>query len=205
MKRIFLGFAPGGTMAFGWFSLVLADDDKITEFNSGTCSTAGEAFDAAASTVSNYLPAIGIPLAIGIAAPMYWSANAERNADNIVRGCVLSRGGPSSTVSSVNSLRGACLAQGVMVAALTRERWPEVLITESHPGALLTTWPKVTDFLSRLDFNNDHERDAALCAYAALAYDKRCDGWRDLRAFESRTFELIPGTPPVYWFPAGNT
>ena len=211
MKRIFLGFTPGGAMAFGWCALVVADDDQILELKSGTRSAAGDAFDAAVSAVSNCLPAIGIPLAmgipsaIGIAAPMYWSTNAERNADNIVRGSVLSRGGPSSTVSSVNSLRGACLAQGVMVAALTRERWPEVPITESHPRAVLITWPEVTGFLSGLNFNNDHERDAALGAYTALAYNKRSDGWQDLRGFESSTFDLIPGTPPAYWFPAGGT
>jgi hypothetical protein len=198
MDSVFLGFDPGGIGAFGWCYLVVAEGNKCAEIKTGICSDAGETF-AAVSAVINDLPPV-----IGVASPLYWSPDAEREADRIVRGSVLSLGGRSNTVTSVNALNGACLAQGVMVAALARERWPEVAIAESHPEALLIAWSEASSFFSGLTFVNDHERNAALAAYSAHAYHTRREGWRDLRALESRTYDPISGPPPVYWFPAGN-
>ena len=37
----------------------------------------------------------------------------------------------------INSLRGACLVQGALVAYLLHKRFPYITITESHPKALL--------------------------------------------------------------------
>jgi hypothetical protein len=194
MKRIFLGFDPGGFLGFGWCALSIASDDKGFDIRSGTCSTASEALAAAGIQVS--------PTAIGINAPMYWSPDGDRKADQIVRGMVLSKGGQSGTVSAVNSLKGASLAQGIMLAALAREHWPEVNITEAHPKALQQIYPEAENFLSGREFKNDHEQDAALAAYTAWAYDKPSTSWCDLRAMESSIFDPLSGSPPVYWFPA---
>ena len=196
MNRIFLGFDPGGFLAFGWCTLETGEDDQCLNIQSGTCSTAKEALTAATESVQAQ------PGAIGIDAPMYWSPDGDRKADQIVRGMVLSKGGQSGTVSAVNSLRGACLAQGIMLAALAREHWPEVAIAEAHPKALLRIYPESESFLSGHVFTNDHERDAALAAYTAWAYATPGTDWCDLRAMESSIFDPLSGSPPVYWFPA---
>ena len=197
MSRIFLGFDPGAAMSFGWCALTISGSDQNPEIKTGTCSAAHETFAATAASINDK------PSAVGINAPMYWSTGMERMADQILRGRVLSLGDKSGTVSPVNSLSGACLAQGVMVAALCRERWSAIPVTESHPEALLLTCPEAKLFLSERDFNNEHERNAALAAYTAWAYDDQSDGWHDLRSFESDTYEPIPGPPPIYWFPGG--
>ncbi len=201
MTHIFLGFAPGGLLAFGWCALITADDGQDIDIKFGTCSSAEEALACAAPVTR------GQPAAIGVNAPMYWSTDADRKADQIVRGMVLSKGGPSSTVSGINSLRGASLVQGIIVAGLSQERWPDVAITEAHPEALLQICPDAEDFLSeiKLNFNvkNDHERNATLGAYTAWAYHQRRTGWQDLRAMETNIFDVLPDSPPRYWFPAG--
>ena len=194
MNHVFLGFDPGGFLGFGWCALSIASDDKGLNIRSGTCSTASEALAAAGIQVS--------PTAIGINAPMYWSPDGDRKADQIVRGMVLSKGGQSSTVPAVNSLSGTSLAQGIMLAALAREHWPEVNITEAHPKALQQIYPEAENFLSGREFKNDHERNAALAAYTAWAYDKPSTSWCDLRAMESSLFDPLSGSPPAYWFPA---
>ena len=199
MNRIFLGFDPGGAMSFGWCALVTSDSAQSPRLETGICSTANDAFLAASASIQDK------PSAIGVNAPMYWSTGMERMADQILRGRVLSLGGKSGTISPVNSLNGACLAQGVMVATLCREHWPAVPVIESHPEALLLTCPEAKLFLSERDFNNGHERNAALAAYTAWSYDDKTDAWHDLRSFESDTYEPIPGPPPIYWFPAGSS
>jgi hypothetical protein len=97
-------------------------------------------------------------------------------------------GGRGSTVAHVNSLRGACLVQGVLAAVTLRERWPSILITESHPKALLQIDPDARPFASLYEFSTEHERDAAVGAFAAMAYDRRLDGWSDWISFERAPF-----------------
>jgi predicted nuclease with RNAse H fold len=198
MNRIFLGFDPGGAMSFGWCALSISGSDQSPEIKIGTSSSAGEAFVSASDGIHDK------PAAIGVNAPMYWSFGLERMADQILRGRVLSLGGESGTISPVNLQNGACLVQGVMVATLSRERWTAVPIIESHPTALLLNCAKAKHFLSERSFDNEHERNATLAAYAAWAYDDQTDGWHDLRSFESDACDPVPGPPPVYWFPAGS-
>lgn len=196
MNHVYLGFDPGGFLAFGWCILEISGDGTCLNLLSGTCSTTSEALAAVDSRSK------AIPAAIGVNAPMYWSPDGDRKADQIVRGMVLSKGGLSSTVAAVNSLSGACLAQGIMLAALAHHRWPEPGITEAHPKALLHIHPGATDFLSGHEFKNDHEQHAALAAYTAWNRAKGTPGWCDLRAMETSIFDPISGPPPGYWFPA---
>ena len=206
MSLTFLGFNPGGFMAFGWCTLVVNNDKQRSELHSGTCSSADEALTAASATIQDK------PSAIGIHAPLYWPLKAERQADQIVRGMVLSQGGPSGTVPAVHALAGAKLSQGIIVAAQSIKRWPNAPITEAHPGALLYTWPEASNFLSAYEFNNDHQRNAALCAYTAWSFStrshnqshRRSTAWQDLRQLESSAYDPLPGPPAAYWFPAGS-
>jgi hypothetical protein len=119
---------------------------------------------------------------------------------------VCSAGGQSGTVSHVNSLRGACLVQGVLIARLSRERWPEVPITESHPKALLRLSAQAREFAAGSDLQSigEHGRDAALGAYAAHAMVAQSEGWHNLVTQERAPF--FPGGSNVaYWFPKQRT
>ena len=74
---------------------------------------------------------------IGIDCPLWWSAgrSGERQVDVLLRKRYRDRIG--SSIMSINSLPGAALVQGVMLAHLARIRDPTVQITETHPKALL--------------------------------------------------------------------
>ncbi|MBP8308835.1 MAG: DUF429 domain-containing protein [Burkholderiaceae bacterium] len=56
------------------------------------------------------------PDGIGIDAPLFWVDKGDRRADATIRKCVVAVGGNSGTVSSVNSLPGACVGQGILTA-----------------------------------------------------------------------------------------
>jgi hypothetical protein len=134
-----------------------------------------------------------------------------------VRSAITELGSPSGTVGAVNSLRGACLIQGILVAMMCQQE-PDrrIPITESHPKALLWLVRKATPerrpadvVLSNLNEyvvgNNlqgarDDERDAALGAVAAFAMVSRLGGWRDPYALESNPITPLR-PPPGYWMP----
>src|SRR5205823_378164 len=122
---------------------------------------------------------------------------------------------PSGTVQAVNSLRGACLVQGIMTGILLRDAFRSLPITESHPKALL--WllrlanrkkhPSAIplSFLSQFRATNsadatDHERDAALASLSAWAMLGRALGWRDLYREEQKPYSPIE-LPLGYWMP----
>jgi predicted nuclease with RNAse H fold len=191
----FIGFDPGGEKAFGW--AVLRAQGTTTELvKSGTCSDAQTASEAA----KNY--ATTAPIAIAIDAPLFWVNAGDRKADARVRKMVCAQGGSSGTVSHVNSLRGACLAQGILVTKLATESWPNALVTEAHPKALLRVSAAARHFAESLSMQtaNEHERDAAIAAYTACAYAERREGWHDISLLETNIF-FPAGKRAVYWFP----
>ena len=163
-QPVWVGADPGGTKNFGIAEL-FADGATRTD----RVSSAREA----AEWVS------GAPLGAGIDAPMWWSArtSGDRKADVCLRH---SYGNQSpGKVLAINSLYGAVLAQGAMFAAELRRRFPELPITEAHPGLLLRAWGRRFDESKRFDelkrcFGihadagiSDHERDAVIAALAA--------------------------------------
>jgi predicted nuclease with RNAse H fold len=76
------------------------------------------------------------PLAIGIDCPLWWSSSrgGERQVDVLLRQKYRGRIGQS--VQSLNSLQGAILVQGTLLACEARKHWKDVKITETHPRAL---------------------------------------------------------------------
>jgi predicted nuclease with RNAse H fold len=194
----YIGFDPGGNEAFGW--AVLRTQGTITELvKSGTCSDAHAASEAAK------IFATSAPIAIAIDAPLFWVNAGDRKADARVRKMVCAAGGSSGTVSHVNSLRGACLAQGILVTKIAVESWPNALVTEAHPKALLRVSPATRQFAGSLSKQtaNEHERDAAIAAYTACAFAEQREGWHDLSLLETNPF-FPAGKSAVYWFPKGN-
>ena len=76
------------------------------------------------------------------------------------------------TVQSVNSLKGAALVGGALLASKVREAMPGVPVTESHPKALLLALGlDGSGFAARFGicaaWNDLHQRDAAIAAVCA--------------------------------------
>lgn len=125
-------------------------------------------------------------VAIGIDAPLYWPISGSRAADVSVRAAIKAVGAPhaAGTVQDVNSLRGACLVQGMLAALALRAKFPEVPITEAHPKALRWLLPDV----AAITAFSEHEHDALLAAIGAWGATHSQGGWRDLKQDESQTY-----------------
>ena len=137
-----------------------------------------------------WIDAAGTPLGVGIDAPMWWSAAAGgglRANARLRRAYAI----PSGTVQSVNSLRGAALVGGALLASRVREAFPEVPITESHPKALLLALRlDGAAFADLFGIRNawgteEHQRDATIAAVCpregcggplAILYEAPCVG-----------------------------
>jgi hypothetical protein len=133
-----------------------------------------------------------------------------------VRNAIIQLGASGGTVNSVNSMRGACLVQGMMVAMRLRLQQSHLPITEAHPKALL--WllgcahggnPPAGIALSNLQQwivgknlagASDCERDAAVAALSAFAMAQGMNGWQNLYLQEPNPISPLH-PPPAYWLP----
>lgn len=196
---IFLGFDPGGISSFGWACLRVDESGAVISLMTGLSSNAAGAFHEA-RRVAEFAP-----VAVGIDAPLFWVTEGDRKADALIRKLVCAAGGHSGTVGHVNSLRGACLVQGVMAARIVADTWPSTMVTEAHPKALLHIDPAARDFLARNLPNapTEHERDAALAAFSAWAAAERFSGWCDLVTEREEPF-FPSGHLVTYWFPCNR-
>lgn len=198
---ILFGLDPGGLKNFGWACLSIGESGTPTELHTGCCSSASAAIKAATHAAGS-----APPVAVGIDAPLFWVAEGDRRADAAVRRLVCASGGQSGTVGHVNSLRGACLVQGVLAAREMAEAWPTTKITEAHPKALLRVHTEASQFLS--DYlplaPTEHERDAVLAAYTAWGFSMRAAGWHDLVREEHAPY-FPSGHVVSYWFPSHQT
>lgn len=106
--------------------------------------------------------------------------------------------------------------QGPTTAILLRQRFADLPITETHPKALLwllgvanvghqprDVTPEDLERLFRCRYSSEHERDAALSAWAAQAMVIGRTGWANLVEFE-RDALFIAG-PVGYWLPVAAT
>lgn len=206
------GFDPGGKGQFGWCLVEATAKLPLAVRNAGVESHAAAAVDCALSATRT-TSAID---AAGIDSPLFWSCTGDRNADLVIRRQIRQLGATaaSGTVQHINSLRGACLAQGILTAHLLRREAPQIRITESHPKALLwlmeaatASRPPVSVAMNNLsaflqcetEGLSEHERDAALGALGAWAMITRPRGWRDLLLDEDAPF--VPISPVEYWMP----
>ncbi len=206
---IVLGFDPGGKNNFGW-SVCRTDKsgDKLL-IQLGKTGLANDALE----VVGKVQEAMKSPdfqglkvLAVGIDAPMFWSGRGNRQVDNIIREELKDKCFPrekvGGTVQHVNSLQGACLAQGLLLARHLNEIY-EPKITEAHPKALLYLLKvlkqdrEINKLIAGL---SDHKRDATISAFAAWAMLNEFPGWRDL--YQDECYPVQPfNTPVSYWMP----
>jgi hypothetical protein len=208
---IYVGFDPGGDGRFGW-AVCSSEGSVLHPIATGRVGHAKEAVRQVLST----LPNKGVVVGAGIDAPLFWTEDGGRHVDELVRRAIQRLGAPSpgGTVQHFNSLRGACLVQGVLTAKLLHEQLPRVAITESHPKALLyllgianaernptsITLTDLSNYVACDACVGEHERDAVLAAITAFAQNGRPQGWMNL--FERETRPVIPfGYPVAYWLP----
>jgi len=158
---IWVGADPGGRRKFG---LSLLDADGLARCC--TVSSVDEAVDWIMDQVD--ADVVG---GIGIDAPLWWSSGrgGGRLADKWIRGRYNIASG---TVQSVNSLRGAAIAQAQLLVDRMRERLTGLKVTETHPKALLIAMGIDFECLcARYEVVvppvNEHERDAVIGAIAA--------------------------------------
>ena len=207
-----LGLDPGGQGRFGWCVADLSAGPRPVVRLAGTADHAA----GAVSDIREHVGDLAKIVAAGIDSPLFWVADGDRRVDKTIRNAMRRAGATDvhGTVQQVNSLRGACLAQGIMAAHLLRREAPSLRITESHPKALL--WllgiacrdrpPAeicIDDCSSvvgcHLSALSEHQRDAALGAVAAAAMIRRIAGWRDLALDESEAFGQVSRVE--YWMP----
>lgn len=189
--QILLGLDPGGAGNFGWCIALYTDDMPMIPLACGLSNNAHQAIHFALASI----PEGATLVSAGIDAPLFWSKTGTRNADHTVRHAIKQAGAPhvSGTVQDINSLRGACLVQGMLAALELRDRYPELPITEAHPKALRWLLPNLLD----IEANSEHERDAMLAAVSAWAAYKPSSDWEDLLAHEENSY--TPVSMPVYY------
>lgn len=193
--KVILGLDPGGKGNFGWCIVRDSNEMPSQPIASGLADNAEMAVTAAVAEI----PEGGLLIAAGIDAPLFWQKRGSREVDLIVRRAIHLAGSPhaSGTVQDVNSLRGACIVQGVLSAISLRERFPTIPITEAHPKALLWLLPEA----ARLKANSEHERDALLAAVTAWAAYNSLPGWSDIHSAEPDPYSPI-SQPLHYFMPA---
>lgn len=205
------GLDPGGKDRFGWCLAEGGEDWPVFVRRTGVASNATEAVN----SIVDALPRGAELVAAGIDSPLYWNSSS-RAVDVHVRDRIHELGARSSggTVQHVNSLRGACLVQGILVANLLRQRFSDIRLTEAHPKALLwllgianrevpvesISLQEMGSYISTVALDiSEHERDAALAAVGAFAMHGGFPAWRDIA--EKVDIEFAPAGSIEYWMP----
>jgi Protein of unknown function (DUF429) len=168
------------------------------------------------SSVDEVLKLIPVePLGVGIDCPLWWSSGVGggRKADKWLRDSYRLSGGQ---VQSVNSLRGAAVVQGVLLAMKLREKFPRVRISEAHPKALLKAMElkdgEAVASTFRLEgqmpwTKEEDVRDALLAAVAAR--EGFSGNWKLDLSMERFQSELDPTNlwfgAVSYWWPHTGT
>ena len=171
--KIWIGADPGGVHKFG-VAILFPDLHDLSQWTFRTASVNNAR--AAIEWVSEELTPLGIQWAdvggVGIDAPLWWSngQSSDRMADQRLRKHYkLVKG----EIQSANSLRGAALVQGMLLAEGLRKENIDLGVTETHPKVLFkqffgSDWGGFCSSQAfRFTPSNEHELDAAISAYAA--------------------------------------
>lgn len=213
-KKYLVGFDPGGKGNFGWCVIEDRHELPVRVICVDVADHANGAVDAAHGVVQEER---GTVIGVGIDAPLFWVANGCREVDQNLRQGIRARGAPNAagTVQQVNSLRGACLAQGMLVGVLSRRQTSGVPVSESHPKTMLwllgynpaqTGLPELPNLFTLPQGQpvaEEHLRDAALACLSAWAMVHKDHEWADISVNgQEERFSLIT-SPLDYWMPHG--
>jgi predicted nuclease with RNAse H fold len=202
--KIFLGFDPGGRGSFGWCVSTGASDLPLSVRATGHASSALDAIE----RVERHLHPGEKVAGAGIDAPLAWPWQEGRESDAQLRIVLRDRGAPSpsGSVQHVNSLRGACAVQGVLLAMRLQEHFRGIRVTESHPKALL--WIMVANgtgehelkrYIFGADQPSEHRRDSAIASLSAWAAVVEPEGWQNLVGLDAGCHFPVPETS--FWMP----
>ncbi len=224
MTDLILGFDPGGEDNFGWCVAQNNPNTPLQLVEMGVADNAHDAFEGAKAIIAKVASLADVK-ACGIDAPLHWVDNGDRQVDKHVRDRIPQRDLASGTVQAVNSLQGACLAQGILIARLIQNACPHVKITEAHPKAAmwllgiatnikrppligpqdsdLQKWIGPPAKLLAACASFDHKRDAAIGALTAWAMLNNALTWKNIASLETppHRHDLI-SPKPEYWIPA---
>ena len=203
------GFDPGGKNSFGW---CVAEIDpkhviRVIEIERDGDKAAGVASNAddALCKASRVIKAHGGKLlAAGIDAPLTWARDGgQRKADKYI-----SDNFKKGSAQAVNSLWGACIVQGFLLAKALEKQYPKCLITEANPKPLWEYLKQTrgTEYTKKLcdgcweEGEPDHTRDAIFAAWAAAAAKAQTGGC-DLYKLkdEVKVYRFLDNA--VYWWP----
>ena len=198
---IFLGFDPGGARdrhpepGFGWsICQVEIGLPMLRVVISGLGRNAQEVINIVTRELENRGLQNRVRSA-GIDAPLFWTETGIRLVDGIIDEA-LEGADYGYRVQKINSLMGACLVQGVLLADQIH-RQLKCPITEVHPGALNRLDIGMIGQIVNLPVNPD-KRDATFAAYAAWHIDD--PNWRNL--FLEEQDPILPLNFRVsYWMP----
>jgi hypothetical protein len=207
--QLYLGFDPGRAGAFGWCIAKGNEMLPLTVISRGIVNNAQQALEVAQSIKEEIS-------GVGIDSPLFWRPDGDRIVDSEIRQRLIGLHVHGGTVNHVNSMRGACLIQGMMTAMLIREEYPKIRITESHPKAMLwllqiandgnpvekVTLAMLNNYFvgENLNAASDHERDASLAALSAWAMENHPEDWDNLYIRENNAISPL-NPPPEYWMP----
>jgi hypothetical protein len=204
-EAAYLGFDPGGQDDGTGVALLIAEDKRLR------CVTSCvDSVDAALKWAKCGL-ANGTPVAAGLDTFLFWEPSRAgwRPADRWLKKHYSQ---VSDSVFSSNSAYGSMAVQGMALAILARQHWPNIELTETHPKVLYYAlskrtyeWPTnmVQWLLKQMgcvtaEIANDHCWDAAISAWAALQGHAR--RWKhDLRELSEAPIE--PAGRCAYWWP----
>jgi predicted nuclease with RNAse H fold len=200
-KSIWIGCDPGGKNSFG---IAVIDSNRgITTKTVGFVQEAREVILDACRGEEKHVKGLGVD------APLWWSSgpSADRRADQRIRNKYRPIGVKPGSVQAVNSLRGAAIAQGLLIVAELRKEFPVLKVTESNPKVQIQILGdgKVQRYFSAIDpeykVASEHERDALVAAIAAReGFSNR---WRVDLAKDRYEFEQDPESHwvgPVHYF-----
>lgn len=197
--EIFLGFDPGGQRHFGWSICRENGEGEFEQLRSGVANNAGDVVTRVSNELVKRLP-LAQPVAAGIDAPLFWNRTGQ--TWRVVDETIEERG---HHPVPINGLNGAVLVQGVLLAALLRQQFGDLAITEAYPSALRRFLNQLNQYPVALHRNHygresEHRWDARTAAYAAWCMHRQAPGWRNLFPYEPHP--VLPlGTPASYWMP----
>lgn len=196
MTRYIIGFDPGGARRldethgssphFGWAIFqVLPESESAfdrTHFaliRTGVADNAASAYTAVMN--DPYLSGDNTIVAIGIDAPLGFDSTNDRELDRLLRHYYSHP--VNAHILSQNSLRGAVIIQGMMIAREFYRQNPAILITESHPFIVMTQLglerTQLCDLSAAghpIDSRNCDRCCAVASAYSAIVMDAAMHG-----------------------------
>jgi predicted nuclease with RNAse H fold len=213
LTQYILGTDPGGKKGngqFGWALVKYVPGEPPPQHLTATYSDVGHDANEVWTRANEALGASDQIVAMGVDAPLGYDETGDRRIDPYIREVLRadgSRSGP--TPCAVNSLRGACLAQGVVISLIAQAAGVRI-ISESYPRAVRDLRSGSTAQCRSCSVPTllCHQCDATLSSLSAWAYlvnmatgtnPKGWENWHTLHGGLRPKFMVV--ADHEYWLP----